>query len=114
MTRQDWFNYLEHDVRIRVDMTTDTHGQVTVFTAQLELLIVDDTWVPLARYDTAHGQAHLDLLNPRGETYDKVWLGFRAPFNEAFTIAEKDLKRSYREHIARFYRQLEGSKWQSR
>ncbi len=43
MTRQDWFNYLEHDVRIRVDMTTDTRGQVTVFTAQLELLIVDDT-----------------------------------------------------------------------
>lgn len=84
-----------------------TCGKVLTFTVQLEVLI-DDEWLPVVRYDNAHGEAHVDYLDPKGVTYDKVWLGLGAPFNSAFTIAEDELKESAQEHVQRFRRQLDG------
>jgi len=59
---QIWFNYLDHDNRIRTRMTTDARGCVILFTLQLETLI-DDHWLPVIRYDNAHGRAHIDHTN---------------------------------------------------
>src|SRR5680860_927769 len=94
---QAWFNYLDHETRIRTRMTTNNRGVIEKFTLQLEVL-VDGDWLPIVRYDNAHGEAHIDFLDPTGVTYDKVWLGLRAPFNAAFTRAEDELKESAREH----------------
>lgn len=87
-------------------MTTDERGRVTIFTLQLEILI-EEEWTPIVRYDNAHDEAHIDYINPRGVTYEKVWLNLHAPFNTAFTLAENDLKASYLDHRARFMRQIE-------
>jgi hypothetical protein len=86
-------------------MTTDNRGEVRKFTVQLEVLI-DEEWLPVVRYDNAHGEAHIDYIDPKGVTYDKVWLNLREPFNEAFTLAENELKRMYERHRARFLEQV--------
>jgi hypothetical protein len=62
---QLWFNDLDHESRIRSRMTTNRRGEVTVFTLQLEFLIGNE-WLPAVRYDTAHGEAHIDLIDPSG------------------------------------------------
>ena len=109
MPPQSWFNYLDEDIRIRVRMTTNNRGEVIFFTLQLEVCVLTK-WYPVVRYDTAHGEAHIDFLNHRGETYDKVWLGPTAPFNAAFTLAENELKQSAESHRERLLRQMEGEK----
>ena len=67
MPRQEWFIQLAPNVIIRVDMTTNTIGLVTIFTAQLEIFL-DGEWHVITRYDTAHGQAHIDYITPRGRS----------------------------------------------
>lgn len=104
-----WFNDLDHETRIRTQMLTNAIGEVVMFTLQLELS-VEDRWYPVVRYDTAHAEAHIDFLDPRGVTYDKDWLGVHAPFNSVFTLAEDELKDSVEEHRERFLRQLEGKR----
>ena len=74
---------------------------------QLEFLVGDD-WLPAVRYDTAHGEAHIGPIDPRGVEYDKRWLGSRAPYNSIFTRYEAELKESAAFHRDRFFRQLEG------
>ena len=105
MPPQGWFNNLDHETRIRTRMTTNSRGDVLKFTVQLELLI-DDEWLPVVRYDNAHGEAHIDYLDPSGVTYEKAWLNLKAPFNDAFTLAESELERTYELHRARFFQQL--------
>lgn len=107
MPPQFWFNYLDHENRIRSRMTTDSRGRVILFTLQLETLI-DDHWLPVVRYDNAHGQAHIDYIDPEDVTYEKVWLNLREPYNDAFTMAENDLKVTYLAHRARFISQRNG------
>lgn len=105
MPPQLWFNNLDHETRIRTRMTTDSRGEVQKFTVQLAVLI-DDEWLPVVRYDNAHVEAHIDYIDPKGVTYDKAWLDLRAPFNEAFTLAENELKRTHEHHRARFFQQM--------
>ena len=62
MPPQSWFKYLDHETRIRTRMTTNNRREVTVFTLQLEILVGDD-WLPVVRYDTAHGEAHVNLID---------------------------------------------------
>ena len=107
MPPHDWFNYLDHETRIRTRMTTNQRGEVTVFTLQLEFLVGDD-WLPAVRYDSAHGEAHIDLIDPAGVEYDKIWLGETAPYNELFTLAEDNLEEDADDHRQRFFRQLQG------
>ena len=105
MPPHDWFNYLDHETRIRTRMTTNRRGEITVCTLQLEFL-VDDEWLPAVRYDTAHDEAHNDLIDPSGVEYDKIWLGESQPFNMLFTLAEDELEEDAAEHRQRFFRQL--------
>lgn len=104
MPPQGWFNNMDHETRIRTRMTTDNRGEVMKFSLQLEVL-VGEKWLPVVRYDNAHDEAHIDFLDPTGATYEKVWLGLRSPFNDAFTLAENELKRTYEQHRTRFFQQ---------
>jgi hypothetical protein len=106
MPPRDWENYLDHENRIRARMTTDARGRVDLFMLQLEILI-DDDWLPVVRYDNAHGEAHIDYIDPKGVTYEKVWLNLREPYNDAFNMAENELKRDYLAHRSRFINQRE-------
>jgi len=69
---------------------------------QLETL-VGKTWMPVVRYDHAHGFAHRDLLDKRGHAI-KTPL-FNQDLNDALTFAENDLKTNWVSYRERF---LEG------
>lgn len=63
------------------------------FSLQIETKI-NNNWYPVVRYDTAHGFAHRDLLNKKGEVVEKTPL-FEQDYNDALTFAESDLKANW-------------------
>ena len=77
--------------RIREDIQIE-RGKVKKFVIQYEAFISDE-WQPIARYDTAHGFAHLDLYTTGAQKQkSKLYLN---DFNAALTYAEKDLKKNW-------------------
>ncbi|MFQ5865231.1 MAG: hypothetical protein ACE5IW_08405 [bacterium] len=88
--------------RIREEIQIEK-GEVKNFVIQYEAYISDE-WHPVARYDTAHGFAHLDLYQtPRQKRKFEV---HTKDFNEALTYAEKDLEKNwmkYRESYETHY-----------
>ena len=69
------------------------------FRVQLETLI-EREWLPVVRYDTAHGFAHRDLMSRHGEV-EKTPL-FNQDTNDALTFAESDLKTNWLSYRNRF------------
>ena len=57
--------------------------------------------VCVTRYDTAHGQAHRDVLGKSSGLLEKQWL-LELTFNEAFDYALGDLKKNYADYIQDF------------
>jgi len=78
-------------------------GRVKKFTVQLETLI-GESWTPVARYDTAHGFAHLDVLHPK-RTQDKVRVR-EVDFNEALEIAFADLLANWEAYINQYMKEI--------
>lgn len=109
MPSGSWVVWLDQDVQIRTRMLLDRAGGVLHFTVQLEMWIAK--WAPVVRYDSAHGEAHIDYIDPKGVTYDKIWLNLRPPYNVALTRAENELKLDYPTHIQRFRQQMETTRW---
>ncbi len=83
-------------LRIRIDIN---RGEVTRFVVQLEYNTGDDTWLPIVRYDSAHGRPHRDILGPNGETVKKEWLDELLDHNvsmaEGLSYGQDDLKRNW-------------------
>ena len=80
---------LDYDNALRVTFESE-HGQIVHFVVQLECRIDEDgKWIPVVRYDTAHGYAHRDILHPRKKE-EKVRMAVQ-DYNEAFTIAMDDI-----------------------
>lgn len=69
------------------------------FVLQIEIY-EDGIWYPVIRYDTAHGEAHIDYIDPCGREYHKVWLDVAAPFDDVYVQALQDIRLTYRAHIA--------------
>ncbi len=76
--------------------------RIVFFRVQLETF-VEGKWLPVVRYDTAHGFVHRDLLDKHGHAV-KTPL-FNQDFNDALTFAENDLKTNWSSYRERF---LEG------
>ena len=53
----------------------------------------------VARYDTAHGKPHLDLLAPSGRVTEKKWLEIN-DFETALTVAIEDFKVNHEKYLA--------------
>jgi len=64
MTRKTYILLLSDKDRKRHEHIID-RGKVRGFVIQYELFI-KNKWIPVVRYDTAHGYAHKDLINPDG------------------------------------------------
>jgi hypothetical protein len=58
-------------------------------------------WQPVIRYDTAHGYAHIDRYNLKGQTKKER---LALTFSEALTRAERDLKQNWSVYRERFLR----------
>lgn len=54
--------------------------------------------VDVARYDTAHGKPHLDLLSASGSLREKRWLDVDR-FEQALTLAVEDFKLNYEKYL---------------
>jgi len=74
-------------------------GRIVFFRIQYETKI-GDTWYPVARYDTAHGFAHRDIMSLKG-SIEKTPL-FNQDYNDALTFAESDLKLNWTYYKKRF------------
>ena len=74
-------------------------GKIVLFRVQYETRI-DDAWFTVVRYDTAHGFAHRDLLDIKGNII-KTPL-FNQDYNDALTFAENDLKTNWQSYKNRF------------
>ncbi len=74
-------------------------ARVVEFAIQYEVRLEDD-WVPVVRYDTAHGFAHRDLFSEKGDVV-KTPLGTK-DLNQALTFAESDLKANWQWYRQRY------------
>src|SRR5262245_14489704 len=83
--------------RIRVYMKTEK-GVVVDLMVQLEFWR-DAQWAPVARYDCAHGELHIDILHNDG-LKEKRFLG-ENNLNQAVTNAIADLKRNWMSYLRR-------------
>ncbi len=60
--------------------------------------------MPIVRYDTAHGFAHKDLINPDG-TKEKILIGV-VNLNEVLTLADRDINENWKRYKDRFFRRI--------
>ena len=74
-------------------------GRVKKFVVQLEALF-GKNWTPVARYDTAHGFAHLDILRNKG-TREKIRMQ-EDDLNKALEIAFIDLLTNAEIYISQY------------
>jgi len=75
-------------------------GRIVFFRVQYEAKM-NRIWYPVVRYDTAHGFAHRDLMDIKGNI-EKTPL-FNQDYNDALTFAEKDLKLNWVHYKGRFF-----------
>jgi len=94
MAERDASIYLESDVFLH-DVFIVERGEITSFVLQLEVY-EDGVWHPVVRCDSAHGEAHIDYINPGGREYNKTWLGVTAPFNTIYQTVSAEFKSTYR------------------
>ena len=74
-------------------------GRIVLFSVQYETK-VDDKWYTVVRYDTAHGFAHRDFVNIKGDV--KKTPLFNQDYNNALTFAEIDLKLNWEYYKKQF------------
>ena len=101
MGRKEFFRVIDQQTQLRVSVVTDK-GRVTRFMVQLEILLADD-WSPVARYDTHHGFAHLDILHRHGTT-DKIRMVAK-DFNEALHFAFADLVMNWERYVETYMKE---------
>jgi len=78
-------------------------GEVIEFVVQYETK-VNDKWMPVVRFDTAHGYAHKDLINP-DSTKQKIFMG-DVSYNELLTKADQDINENWQRYKNMFFRRM--------
>ena len=91
----------DNALRVRFELE---RGRVLKFVVQLECYL-DGKWVPVVRYDTAHGFAHCDRLHPY-EATAKTKMNTQ-DYNEALTFAIQDLVDNWSDYRRRYKEWLE-------
>jgi hypothetical protein len=75
-------------------------GRVLAFVVQLEVEL-RGVWVPVVRYDMAHGQAHVDVYDtPKRKRKQFLEL----PPGEVMTLAEEDIRDNWERYQDEFLR----------
>lgn len=78
-------------------------GKVIGFVVQYEIFF-EGRWVAIVRYDTSHGYAHKDLINPDGSK-EKIFMG-AVELSEALTLADRDINENWERYKERYFRRL--------
>ena len=74
-------------------------NRVVRFAVQLEIWYAGN-WVPVVRYDNAHGFCHRDTLHPDG-SQEKTGV-FVGDVNQTFTYAVEELRANWQAQRARY------------
>lgn len=90
-------------LRLRI---TTARGRVTGFLVQYETTLGGKR-IPVVRYDGAHGFAHQDVLDRRGNVVEKRRLPADLTFDEALQVGERDLRVNWRRYRRAFLRGTE-------
>ncbi|MFZ5820799.1 MAG: DUF7718 family protein [Chloroflexota bacterium] len=94
------FNYIfDQDNILRIRFELD-RGQVLSFVAQLECFFGQSGWLPVIRYDTAHGFAHRDTMRP-GKEAGKDSIPVRT-YKEGLNYAIDDIKANWQVYRWRY------------
>lgn len=91
----------ENAARVRFELD---RNRVVQFVVQLECLLGDE-WIPVVRYDTAHGFAHRDLLYPLQPPEKKEMLV--KDLNKGLNYALQDLAANWEKYRKRYEQWLE-------
>ena len=83
-------------LRVRFELE---RGAVLAFVVQLECKFGEE-WMPVIRYDTAHGFAHRDTIHPSQQT-KKTELKVGS-YKEALNFAMDDLEANWSEYRRRY------------
>jgi hypothetical protein len=94
----DYIITINDEVRLRLRYRV-SGNEVEAFTVQLEL-VIDDEWLPVVRYDCAHGVPHRDLLDLTGNIIAKEWL--LGSLNDVLTSGTRELRVNWRYYVSRF------------
>ncbi len=78
------------------------------FSVQLEIW-VNNNWIPIIRYDTAHGFAHKDIISVNGNV-KKITLDNIRDFAEALTFAENDIKTNWELYRDKFLKEADNDR----
>ena len=76
-------------------------GRMLEFVIRLMVVLDDGEVESVARYDTAHGVAHLDQLKSGGKQVGKAWL-HGLDFDSAFEYALNEFKTNYVYYVNRW------------
>jgi hypothetical protein len=87
----------KNSLRVRFDLE---HGEIVMFVVQLECVFDKNEWIPVVRYDTAHGFAHCDRMHPT-RSAEKTEMRVR-DFNEGLTVAMFDLTNNWSDYRRRY------------
>jgi len=94
--RKNFQLWLNECCYLVADFTT-IDGLVASFVVRL-MQITPRGEVNVARYDTAHGMAHLDILVARENLVEKRWLGHMT-FEDALMFAIHDFKTNHESYL---------------
>ena len=101
--RNEYFLKIEEDVIAHVYFRTEKR-RVTEFVAKL-MVLCDNTWHEVIRYDSGHGCPHKDILYINGDVTRKIWYDFLTN-DQALTMAIMDIKDNYLFYKERFLKWL--------
>lgn len=99
MVEREFFIPLPGNAVLRVRYRKD-RGRILLFSVQLEAYI-ENTWMPITRYDTAHGFVHRDDLKPDGTQIKSPPMTF-ADNRDALNYAIRDLRLNSQFYIERY------------
>lgn len=95
---KEFFILLDESDRIRVQVVVEKK-EVTYLVVQYETMI-DAQWLPIVRYDAAHGYFHQDLYQGDKQVSKKEISV--ADLNEGLTYAQKDLEQHWQQYKNKF------------
>lgn len=91
--------YVRWNARIRLRIFRQRRKGIIDFIVQLEYLV--GKWIPVIRYDNAHGFLHKDVYSKTGNKKRREEI-IAKTLKDAVKIAYKDLSQNYEEYVRRF------------
>ncbi len=104
MNEKEFFIYLGSKLNDRIRFRFKKEkGEIVDLVAQFET-IINEKWIPIVRYDCAHGFFHRDVMHPNGDKEKKL---IDVPdLNFAFSYARQDLEDKWEWYKEQYLKRL--------